>query len=93
MQAASFLDDATADKASTARVTLTLTPLQGPKAVIVLGGPCPSKKNAVVAIRREPTRLSACVPDVVMDALAEPSSTFEDRHLVGANFGICSSSF
>jgi hypothetical protein len=85
MQAGAFLDDKEAEKASTARVTLTLTPRQGPNAVIVLGGPCPTKKNSVIAIRKEPTVLSACVPDSVMEPLSQPKTAFEDKHVIGAN--------
>ncbi|MFO0674789.1 MAG: hypothetical protein U0235_35095 [Polyangiaceae bacterium] len=44
-----------------------------PKAVIEVGGACPGKEDLIVAVRREPTRTSACVPASVMEALTRPA--------------------
>lgn len=86
MQAQSFVDDAAADKAATNRVVVTLVPRAGkPKGVLSIGGPCPTKKDQVLAIRREPSHLAVCVPSEVMAALTQPASAFEDRALVGAH--------
>ena len=85
MQASAFIDDATADKVSSPKVTVTLVPREGPRAVFVVGGPCPSKKDQVVAVRREPTRLNVCIPQEALAPLLMPGSVFEDRALVGAN--------
>ncbi len=96
INAEQFLDDASADAALAppdARVTLTLEPkdTSDPPAVIELGGACPAgdagaagKSNLVVAIRRKPTRLSACVPASVLDDLRAPARAFEDRSLIDA---------
>ncbi len=85
MQATAFLDDATADKVFSPKVTVTLVPRNGPKAILAIGGPCPTKKDQVVAIRKEPTRLNVCVPQEALAALGTPGSVFEDRALVGAS--------
>jgi hypothetical protein len=86
MQAETFLADEEADKALKKRVTLTLVPRddKAPKAVIEVGGACPGKDDQVVAVRREPTRTSACVPQAVMEALTEPASRYVDLSIVGA---------
>jgi hypothetical protein len=85
MQANAFVDDATADLAAKSRVVVTLVPKQGPKGVIAVGGPCPTKKDHVLAIRREPSRLNVCVPAEVLGALTRPAEAFEDRAVVGAH--------
>jgi hypothetical protein len=52
--------------------------------VIEVGGACPGKDDQVVAVRREPTRTSACVPVAVLDALTRPASDYVDLSIVGA---------
>lgn len=86
LQAESFLADAEADKALQKRVTLTLVPKdeRQPKAVIEVGGACPGKEDQLVAVRREPTRTSACVPKTVLEALLLPASEYVDLSIVGA---------
>lgn len=86
MQAESFLADDEADKAIQRRFTITMLPKneREPKAVIEIGGACPGKEDQVVAVRREPTRSSACVPDTVIETLAKPTADYVDRSIVGA---------
>lgn len=84
MQADSFIDDAAADAASVPRVTVTLVPAKGDRAVLVLGGDCPAKKGQVVAIRKEPSRLNVCVSGTLMEALTIPAKSFEDTHVLGS---------
>lgn len=93
-----FLDDRTADAALAppdSRISLTLEPKDAaqPAAVIELGGSCPAagkedaapSKSSIVAIRRKPTRLNACVPASVLDDLRAPASAFADRKLLSAH--------
>ena len=86
LQAETFLADDEADKALQKKVTLTMAPKdpRQPKAVIEVGGACPGKEDLIVAVRREPTRTSACVPATVMEALAQPASAFVDLSVIGA---------
>lgn len=86
LQAETFLPDDEADKALQKRVSLTMVPKDAskPKAVIEVGGACPGKADQVVAVRREPTRTSACVPSDVLEALTRPASEYVDLSIVGA---------
>lgn len=86
LQAETFLPDAEADKALSKRVTVTLIPKdeKQPKAVIEIGGACPGKEEQIVAVRREPSRTSACVPAEVMDAFKAPAADYVDLGVVGA---------
>ena len=86
MEAESFLSDADADRAAAKRVTLTLVPKDAgqKRAVIELGGACPASVDQVVAIRREPTRASACVPKGVLESLSVPAGDLADARLLGA---------
>lgn len=86
MQAETFLADDEADEALSKRVTITMVPKDGkqPKAVIEIGGACPGKEGQVVAVRREPSRTSACVPETVMEALSKPASEYVDLAVIGA---------
>lgn len=84
MQADAFLDDAAADAASSPRVTVTLVPQKGERAVIVLGGECPTKKGQVVAIRKEPTRLAVCVSAAIIEPMTIAAKAFEDTHVLGS---------
>jgi hypothetical protein len=86
LQAETFLADDEADKALSKRATLTLVPRdkKQPKAVIEVGGACPGKEGQVVAVRREPSRTSACVPATVMEALSTPPSEYVDLTVIGA---------
>lgn len=86
MQAEAFLSDAAADRAAQKTVTVTLTPREPgrKRAVIEVGGACPGRPDDVVAIRREPGRVSACVPRSALDDLSLPAGDFVDRALIGA---------
>lgn len=86
LQAETFLADDAADRALAKRVTVTLVPKdeKEPKAVIEVGGACPGQEGQVVAVRRAPTRESACVPGTVMDALVKPAADFVDLGVIGA---------
>lgn len=86
LQAETFLADDEADKALQKRVTLTLVPKDAkqPKAVIEVGGACPGNADQVVAVRREPSRTSACVPKSVMETLEAPAAGYVDLGVMGA---------
>ena len=94
LQAEVFLSDDEAERAAAKRVTVTLVPREaGAKAgVLEIGGACPGGAGGprdpggerVVAIRREPTRASACVPASALEALTAPAGELVDRSPVGA---------
>ncbi len=81
--AASFLADDIADKASNPAVTITFVPKDSsrPRGVLAVGGACPDNPEQVVAILREPSRLSACVTKEIVDGLSKSPETFVDRGL------------
>ncbi|MFO0553370.1 MAG: DUF4340 domain-containing protein [Polyangiaceae bacterium] len=84
MQAEVFLEDAAARAASKPLVTITMVPREGPRGVLDIGGECPEKKGFVVAVRREPSFLGACVPEGVLPPLLRPAADFEDDGILGA---------
>jgi hypothetical protein len=84
MQADPFLDEAAAKAASSPVVTLTLTPREGPRAVIDVGGACPAKPGLVVAVVREPRFVGACVPEAVVPPLTRTADELRDDGVVGA---------
>src|SRR5262249_29154684 len=57
---------------------------RAPRGRIELGGACPGHPDHVVAIRREPTPLHACVAKGGFETLTMPAAELVDRHLVGA---------
>lgn len=75
--------DAEAALAGGKNVKLTLTPKEPgrPKAVVEVGGKCPKSDNDVVALRREPDPLAACVPSSVLPGLDTEVSALVDRGL------------
>lgn len=90
LQAESFLSDDEARSATASApggwVTLTLVPRdrgQTP-AVLDLGGACPGRDDHAVAIRREPTRVQACVPKALVETLSMPVEAFLDKKLIAA---------
>lgn len=85
MQADSFLDEATANAKSEPRVTITMTPKEGPVGTLVVGGECPERPGFVIVVRRAPTFIAACVPEVVVPALLRPVEDFVDDGVVGAS--------
>jgi hypothetical protein len=68
------------------RVKLTLVPRDPskPRAVIEVGAACPDKEDMVVAVRREPSLLAACVPKSVMDGFVMPAEALVDLKLLSA---------
>ncbi len=97
LRAERFLSDAEADAALAAasgKVTLVLTPKDGAQPVheLELGGECPTASDAgpaspgaarmIVAVRRKPQRLSACVTQTALDALSAPREALLDKHVL-----------
>jgi hypothetical protein len=85
-KAEAFLPDDVADRESKPEVTLTLVPRDAsrPRIAMTLGGACPNAPEQIIAIRREPSRLSACVPKEVLEPLVRPADAFVDRDLFAA---------
>jgi hypothetical protein len=52
--------------------------------VIELGGACPGHPDDIVAIQREPARVSACVPQGALPSLTLPAAELVDRRLFAA---------
>jgi hypothetical protein len=79
-----FLDTKDAEEGLKAGgvVRLLLVPSDAklPKAVIEVGGRCPTSENDVVAFRREPDPAAACVPKSVMPGLDTPSDQLVDLY-------------
>lgn len=86
LEAASFPPEEDAKRASTATLTLTLSPTNASAgdAELVLGGPCPGKPEQVVAVRRSPSALVACVDKGLAETLAQSAAKLVDRKLFGA---------
>jgi len=63
-------------------VTLTLVPKDAkkPKCRVDVGGACPNSENDIVAIRREPEPMAACVPKSVLPGLDTSAEALVDRH-------------
>jgi len=80
-----FIDPADAEKAiqGAKTVTVTMVPIAkaSPKGVVVVGGTCPGNDEEVVALRREPDRVAACVPKSVLAGLTMPADALVDRTL------------
>lgn len=75
--------DAEAALAGQKKVTLLLLPKEAgtPKGVIEVGGRCPKSENDVVALRREPDPVAACVPRSVLPGLDTEVGALVDRNL------------
>jgi hypothetical protein len=86
LEADVFLSDEEADRAFSKEVTLTLVSRTegGARAVIDVGGACPGHDDLVVAIRREPSRISACVPESVLAPLGVPAEELVDLRPIAA---------
>ncbi len=84
--AASFLADGIADKASNPAITITFVPKDSsrPRGVLAVGGACPDNPEQVVAILREPSRISACLTKEVVDGLSKSPDALVDRGLFSA---------
>lgn len=84
IRAEAFLKDDEADRAlAEDHVTITMVPRETsrPRGVVKIGGACPDQPESVVVVREEPSRISACAPRGVMQALTISRDHFEDKHL------------
>lgn len=84
LRAESFLPDADADRAVAVPIaTVTMTPKDPKRPVgeLLLGGPCPSRPESAVLVRRSPTRASACVPGGIAARLVVPAAELADTRL------------
>ncbi len=81
LDAASFLPDDVADKVSKPTITITFVPKDStkPRGVLAVGGSCPDKPEHVVAILREPSRISACLTQATADELTKSPDVMVDR--------------
>jgi hypothetical protein len=80
-----FIDVAEAEKARAGtefvKVTLVPSDKKSKTGVVEVGGACPGAGGDVVAIRREPDLLAACVPKSVLVGLSIPAEGLVDRTL------------
>jgi hypothetical protein len=68
------------------RVTITMTPKEPkrPTGVLVIGGNCPNDESQLVALRRQPTPLAACVSRSVWPGLSPAPEELVDRRVFSA---------
>jgi hypothetical protein len=86
-RAESFLTDDEADRAiGPDPLTLEMKPRDASRkdGELVVGGVCPGHPEDVVAIRKAPTRLSACVPKGMIPGLVITSAELVDNRLFAA---------
>lgn len=80
-----FIDASEAEKVlsggDVVKVTLVPTDKKSKTGVVEVGGICPSSNGDVVALRREPDRVAACVPKSVLSGLSIPPEGLVDRTL------------
>ena len=81
-----FIDPAEAEKAlakggKSVTVTMVPTAKSSPVGVVEVGGTCPGNEEEVVAVRKQPDRLAACVPKGVLAGLTIPAEALLDRTL------------
>jgi len=80
-----FVDPAEAEKnvggAESVTVTLVPTNTKEKTGIVVVGGACPTSGMDVLALRRAPDRLAACVPKSVLSGLTIPPEGLVDRTL------------
>jgi hypothetical protein len=84
MRAEAFPKDADVDRLTARpRVTLVLTPKDTakPPAELVIGEACPGHPADVIVLRRAPSRVAACAPKDIVDALVVEASSLTERHL------------
>lgn len=82
MRASVFPNDADADRLTAQPVvTIKMVPKDAskPPAELVIGGPCPTSPNDVVVLRKAPTRVAACAPKSVLEALSMSPKGLVDR--------------
>jgi hypothetical protein len=79
-----FIDRAAAERAlgsgKTVNIEMRPRDAKRPTGIVSVGGKCPSAEG-VVAFRRAPDALAACVPDSVMTAFTTPAEELVDRNL------------
>jgi len=83
MRAEAFPKDADVDRLTSPPVlTLTLTPkdAKAPAAEIVIGEACPGHPADVVVLRRTPTRIAACAPKDIVNALLVTGPALLEKH-------------
>jgi hypothetical protein len=84
-RADSFIDPAEAEKALAGAKTVTVTMVPkvkgSPVGVVEVGGACPGNDEEVVALRKQPERVAACVPKGVLAGLTIPADSLLDRTL------------
>jgi hypothetical protein len=86
-RAESFLKDEEADRAiGPDPITIDMKPRDASKkdGELLVGGPCPGHPDDVVAVRRAPTRLSACVPKGMIPGLVITAAELVDTRLFAA---------
>ena len=80
-----FMDPAEAEKALSGAetVTVTMTPSdpKNPVGVVEVGGKCPGNDADVVALRRKPDKVAACVPRSVLAGFTTEAEALVDRTL------------
>ncbi|AKU94391.1 hypothetical protein AKJ09_01055 [Labilithrix luteola] len=82
MRASVFPNDADADRLTAEPVaTIRMVPKDKdkPPAELVIGGPCPTSPNDVVVLRKAPTRVAACAPKSVLEALSMSPKSLVDK--------------
>jgi hypothetical protein len=82
MRAEAFPKDADVEQLTAKpELTIVMTPKDAakPPAELVLGGACPGHPNDVVVLRKTPTKVAACAPKSVLEALRAPPSAFVDH--------------
>jgi hypothetical protein len=80
-----FIDAADGEKAlagtEVVKVTLVPSDKKSKTGIVEVGGVCPGSSGDIVALRREPDRLAACVPKSVLSGLSIPAEGLVDRTL------------
>jgi hypothetical protein len=89
LRAEKFVDERAADEATrTPDITLRATPRDAKNAPIVLafGGACPELATDVIVVRSEPApRVAACVPKIIVDALAVRAESLPDKRVFSSH--------
>ncbi len=80
-----FIDPEEAAKAMAGAKTVTVTMIPtakgSPVGVVEVGGACPGNEEEVLALRKQPDRVAACVPKGVLAGLTIPAEALVDRTL------------
>jgi uncharacterized protein DUF4340 len=86
-RAESFLDDAEADRAMAAGITVTLSPRDAdrPRVELRIGGACPGHPDDVVLVRAAPSRMSACTAKALVETLGATQESLVDASLLFAH--------